>query len=463
MAFYNVNGNEITSAYDVEGNLLNAVYDVEGNLISGTADPYIHGTVYPFSSMSKSDPDNVTSTSTKVKNATSSIAYTPTVEGNAVTPVEDYEQVTFTCSIPVSGQNFGIWMYVAPNSVPCYGGRTEHHNGIGRYRIKINNTWYNLEDVKAGWSFQLFNNASSFTTITSIIFCAINNLDHTANSTVVLDSVEVGYSLKKAHVMFNLDCVPPNFYDVGYPLFEQYGLKCTLDYHLSETSASVGADSGYYNSSIHSELTNKGYEFAVYSGWKEVENYGEAVPYYDDETKQTLFDTHAERMWYVNADSGIDAPTCVHGTGFFWGWVYEDACTDYNFMMIRQGNVNSNAGNGAMYAYFDPDTRAMIPYFIQGGFTSDSYLVDRIKGRIDYAISTKQALQIGMHAIKGSSYTPTQDDMYMGVEAVGAILAYVKQKVDAGLLVCCTTSEFVHKLAPDLYNAWNSTKSHSIT
>lgn len=458
MAYYDIDGDALNSAYDVNGDLLDAVYDVDGNLISGDPDPYIHGTSYAFSEMTMTDPNNVVTPSTKVKNALSGLAYTPTASGDATTPVEDYEQVTFACNIPTNGQNFGIWLYISPESAGCAYGRTVTHNGISRYQFKINNgSWYHIESKKAGWYYQLVRNSSDIT-ITSIIFCALNNNNYTTASTIILDSVEVGFSMRKAHVMFNLDCVPPNFYDVGYPLFEQYGLKCTLNYHLSETSASVGATSEYYNASMHSELASKGFEFGVYSGWKEVENFGEVVPNYDDETKRSVFEAHAERMWYVNADSGIDAPTCVHGTGLFWGYIYEETCLDYNFMMIRQASGNE------LYSYFDPNTRTMIPRFIQGAYTADDAVVTNTINLINTAIKTKQALQIGFHAIKPSDYEPpTGGDMYMGVAAVDAILSYVKQKVDAGQLICCTTSEFVHEVAPDLYDAWNATKSHSTT
>ena len=456
MAYYDIDGNSLNSAYDVDGDLLNAVYDVDGNLISGTPDPYIRGTSYAFSEMSRTDPHGVITPSAKVMNAASSLAYTPTVSGNVTTPVEDYEQVEFACNIPTNGQDFGLWLYIDPESVGCANGRTVTNNGISRYRFKINNTWYHIELKKAGWYYQLVQNSSNLT-ITSITFCAINNNGYTTASTIVLDSVEVGFSMRKAHVMFNLDCVPPNFYDVGYPLFEQYGIKCTLNYHLSETSAAVGATSEYYDASMHSELANHGFEFGIYSGWKSVEHYGDVVPNYDDETKRSVFEDHAERMWHVNADSGIDAPTCVHGTGLFWGYIYEETCLDYNFLMIRQGS------GGELYSYFDPDTRTMIPYFIQGAFAADDAIVTAVKNKIDTAIRNKQALQIGMHAVKPSDYEPVSGDMYMGVAAVDAILSYVKQKVDAGQLICCTTSEFVHEVAPDLYNAWNTTKGRSTT
>lgn len=463
MAYYDINGNALNSSYDVNGDSLGAVYDVDGNLISGASDPYIHGTSYAFSEMTMSDPSNVITASTKVKNASTSHAYTSSLSGNALTPTEEYDLVTYTCNIPTAGNNFGIWMYIAPESVPCYAGRTFLHNGIGRMRIKINNTWYNLEEIRAGWSYQFFENNSSFTNITSIVFGALNNIDYTTESTVILDSVEVGFSMKKAHIMFNLDCVPTNFWDVGYPLFEQYGLKCTLHYPISSTTATVGADSDYLDIPKHNELKNKGYGFAVYSGWQTVEQYGEAVPSYDNPTKRQLFEAHAERMWNVNRDSNIDSPSCIHGTGFFWGPEYERANLVYNFLMIRHGNA-STAGKQSIFAFFDEGTRTMIPTFMQGAYTADATLVTNVKNKIDYTIKTKQNLQLGCHAIKPSDYEPPSGgDMYIGVAAMDAILAYVKQKVDAGDLICCTTEQFVSEVAPDLYDAWNATKSHSVT
>ena len=449
---YDVNGTAISNIYDYQGNLLSAAYDIDGNIASGDVSPYVYGTSYAFSAMTYTDTSSVTETSTShKKNSTTTIKYTPTVSGDATTAVGSYEWVNFTCNISTNGQPLGVWVYTAPECVPTYGGKTSIHDGLIRLRIKLNTTTYTWVDVHAGMECYLIQSPPS--TVTAIGIACINNKNCTNLSELYLDSVEVGFHPRRAHVMFNLDCVPSNFIDVGYPLFQQYGLKCTLQYLISSTSSTPGADSDYLDVQLHNQLMSEGYDYCTYSGWKKYE-YSEVTPYYDDPTKQATFEAHAERLWKVNNNSGIYAPSTINGTGFLWGYVYNNACRDYDFLMIRRGNAASIDNNQSLLTYYDPDVRTMIPYFIQNQWTASSTNVTRIKSRIDHIVASKQAIQIGFHEIKDSSYTPGSNDIYIGAAAVEEILSYVKFHVDAGNLVCCTTADYVKEMAPEAYAEW---------
>ena len=458
MAYYNKNGVELLSAYSVTGSELAAVYDIDGNIISGTQSPYIFGTAYPLSEMSYTDSKNVTSTSAlHARNATTTIKYAPTVKGNVATTDSEREWVEFSCNISTNGSHAGLWIYADPSSCIVYGGKSTKNDGLIRIKIKLNTTSYSFASVKAGMNY--YRLSSPPATITSISVSAINYASATnLTSYLYLDSLEVGFSANRAHVMFNLDCVPSNFMDVGYPLFEEYGLKCTLHYPISDTSSTAGADSTYLDTTIHNQLVAAGYDYAVYSGWKSYENGGD-VPFYDDESKQAVFEAHAERMWKVNNDSGIYAPSCIHGTSFLWGYVYNAADRDYDFLMIRRGNASNSAD--CLHANYDPEFRTMTPYFIQNAWDASSTKVTDLKAVITSAVSTKQALQIGFHQIKDSSYTPSGNDIYIGVDAVEEILSYVKSFVDAGTLVCCTTAKYVQEMSPDTYATWYAQRNPS--
>ena len=452
LMIYDVNGTTISDSYDYQGNLLQVAYDIEGNIVTGDVSPYVYGTSYAFSDMSYTDASSVTETSSLHKrNATTTIKYTPTVSGDATTAVSSYEWVNFTCNISTNGQPLVVWIYIAPECLPTYGGKTSIHDGLIRLRIKLNSTTYTWIDAHAGMESYLIQSPPS--TVTAIGIACINNKNCTNLSSMYIDSVEVGFHPRRAHVMFNLDCVPSNFINVGYPLFQRYGLKCTLQYPISSTNSTPGADSDYLNTQLHNQLMSAGYDYCTYSGWQRYE-YSEVAPFYDDPTKRATFEAHAERMWKVNNDSNIYAPSSINGTGFLWGYVYNNACRDYDFLMIRRGNAASMDNNQSLLTYYDPDVRTMIPYFIQNVWTASATNVTRIKNRIAHIAQSKQAIQIGFHEIKDSSYTPSSNDIYVGVDAIEEILSYVKDYVDAGQVVCCTTSEYVREMEPAAYAAW---------
>lgn len=460
MAVYDKNGNVITNVYSKNGNLLSSVYDKDGNNISGEVSPYIYGTPYAFADMQYTDENSISEESVlHTRNGNATIKYNPTISGDVTTTDTEREWITFSCNISTNGLSGGLWIYAPITSVPCYGGKTSKHEGLQRLKVKLNgSTSYTWVDVRAGMAF--YKISSPPATITSISISALYVSGATLKeSPIYLDSFEVGFSARRAHVMFNLDCSPANFYDVGYPLFEEFGLKCTLQYHISNTDSTAGADSTYLDLPIHAELMAKGYDYATYSGWKSYE-YSEAVPFYDREDKRTLFESHAERMWKVNNDSGIYAPSCVHGTGFLWGSVYNEACRDYPFLMIRRGNNKNNEGQ---MTYYDPEYRVMEPYFLENAWTANG--VTTLKSRIDYAVSSKQALQIGFHQIMPADYDNTQSgaNIYVGVEAIRELLSYVKTKVNAGDIVCCTTAEYVAEMEPTVYADWLAYRQHQVT
>lgn len=458
MAVYNVSGDPLSVLYDVNGNVLSSAYDIDGNVITGTPSPYILGTAYPVDEMTLTDSHGVTSASAlHTRHGSSSVAYTPTVKGNAITPTSDYEWVEFSCNINTNGENAGIWVYTPPESCPAFAGKSSIHDGLSYLRIRLNNSSYSWQDIHAGWDYYYIGSPPNV--ITSISVAAINLSNATNPSSMYIDSLEVGFHARNAHIMFNLDCVPSNFIDVGYPLFQQYGLKCTLHYPISNTNPTAGADSSYLNIPLHEQLMAQGYEWAVYSGWKSYE-YTESVPFYDDETEKALFEAHAERMWKVNNDSDIYAPSCIHSTGFLWGYVYNDACRDYDFLMIRHGNCGDAQGYG-LSSYFDPDVRTMMPYFIENVWTGSATKISNIKSRIAAAVSGKRAIQIGFHQIKDSSYTPSSNDIYIGEAAVEELLSYVKGLVNSGDIVCCTTAEYAQEMIPDAYEQWLTQRQHT--
>lgn len=459
MAVYNKSGNAISNVYGKGGNLLSAVYDKSGNLISGAVSPYIYGDTYPLSEMTYTDEDSVTSTSAlHVRNASTSICYAPTVKGNVSTTDSEREWVVFTCNISTNGTHAGIWIYTPPESCIVYGGKSSKNNGLIRLKVKLNSTSYTFANIKAGMYYYRLGNPPA--TITSISVSAINYATATSlTCAMYLDSIEVGFSARRAHVMFNLDCVPSNFMSVGYPLFEEFGLKCTLQYHISNTDSTAGADSTYLDTTIHNQLVAAGYDYATYSGWKSYE--GDSTPFYDDDTKTALFEAHAERMWTVNNDSGIYAPSCIHGTGFLWGYAYNNACRDYPFLMIRRGNTSTT---DCLEANYDPEFRTMIPYFLEDVWTAEASKIGDLKTLIDNAITTKRALQIGCHQIMSADYDTSQSGsgIYVNETAMREVLSYVKTKVNSGDIVCCTTAEYVAEMEPTVYADWLAYRQHQV-
>ena len=458
MAVYNKNGTELLSVYDKEGNSLTHAYDASGNVVFGSYEPYVYGTSYAFSDMTMTDESDITETSAlHTRNADSTIKCNPQATGNVTTTDAEREWVVFECNIPTNGQMVGLWIYTPVDSLPCYGGKTKYSEGLIRLKIKLNTSAGTWVDIRPGMSYYMFTSPPE--TITSISVSALNITGATRlESCIYLDSVEVGFHAKRAHVMFNLDCSPANFMSVGYPLFEEFGLKCTLQYHISDTVSTPGAVSPQYDSTSHDLLMSNGYDYATYSGWKNYEMDG--TPLYDNDERRALFEAHAERMWTVNNDVGIYAPSCVHGTGFLWGYEYNNACRDYPFLMIRRGCDRNT--NGVCQAYYDPEYRVMEPYFGEGWWTASS--VSTVKSRIDYAIRTKQALQIGFHQIMPADYDTTQSGagIYVNATAIRELLSYVKTKVDAGEIVCCTTAEYVAEMEPTVYADWLAYRQHQV-
>lgn len=461
MAVYDKNGNALLNVYDKNGMLLPAVYDKNGNVISGAPSPYISGVPYSFDAMQYTDEDNVSEeTVLHTRNGSKTIKYTPTIGGNVATTDAEREWVTFACNISTNNKPVGLWIYTPVDALPCYGGKSKYKEGLQRLKVKLNGTTtYECTNIRPGMSY--YKIMSPPATITSISVSAVHMIDSTIRTaSLYLDSLEVGFSARRAHVMFNLDCVPSNFIAVGYPLFEEFGLKCTLQYHISDTDSSMGADSSYLNTAIHSELVAKGYDYATYSGWKNYETASiGAVPFYDDDARQAAFEDHAERMWKVNNNSGIYAPSCIHGTGFLWGHVYNTACRDYPFLMIRRGN---NQGTEGQQTFYDSENRVMEPYFLENAWSASD--VSTLKSRIDYAISSKQALQIGFHQIMPADYDNTQSGsgIYVGVNAIRELLSYVKAKVTAGDIICCTTAEYVAEMEPTVYADWLAYRQHQV-
>ena len=454
MAVYDKNGNALNSVYDKSGDLLQTVYDKDGNIISGAVSPYVYGTSYAFADMEYTDESSVSEISAlHTRNGSKTIKYNPQVCGNATTTDAEREWLVFTCNIATNGNMAGLWIYTPVDSLPCYGGKTKHHEGLTRLKIKLNNTSATWLDLRPGFSFYMFSSPPEI--ITSISVSAIHGINATLlESSMYLDSIEVGFHARRAHVMFNLDCVPSNFMAVGYPLFEEFGLKCTLQYHISNDDSTMGADSTYLDAALHERLVEEGYEYATYSGWKsyETRQSGDVTPMYDNETYQSLFEAHAERMWKVNNDSGIFAPSCIHGTGYLWGPVYNNACRNYPFLMIRRG-CNRTSTSVCM-AYYDPEYRVMEPYFLEGCWTASS--VSTIKSRIEYAIRTKQAIQVGCHQIMPADYDTSQSGsgIYVNETAIRELLSYVKGKVNAGEIICCTAAEYVAEMEPTVYADW---------
>lgn len=427
--YYDFNGNEILKPYDFNGNIISSSH-------------YIEGASYAFSDMQYTGSTSILSNSSEhLKRATSGFKLKPTLHANANTSTNDYEWINFSCNIAKkANENIGVWFWISANSKGVYGGKTSNPKSLSYVRIKINSKIYTWQvgDLQVGWNYLLCEDSQ--TAITTIsVSCAQNYTSTNTNGELYIDSIEVGFRSRIAHIMFNLDCVPSNFWNVGYPLFEKYNLKCTLQYPISSTNANVGADSDYLDIAKHNELKAKGYDFAVYSGWQRIENYGDSTPFYDDESKRSMFEAHAERLWNVNRNSNIEHPSGIHSTGFLFGDVYHDACKQYGFKMIRAGNST----NG-LFAYYDTEERTMVPYFIQNVFDSNSSVINNVKNAIDKAIRTGQNLQIGFHQIMSADYDTTQSgaNIYVGVNGIEPILAYVKEKVNANQIVCCTISKF---------------------
>lgn len=458
--------------YDIYGNQIDA-YDIYGNPLSSSG--YKRGSKYLFKSMSITDENEITERSTThVFNGDESIAVTSDLSASAsypsVTDLSLYQKISFGCNIRTNNKHVGIWAWVNSRANGAYGGNRKHNDAI-RAVFVINGVkkyMGGIEPWVSGW--QYYNLGYVGDVINKVDVYIMNpSVNSTEFNTLYLDSVEVGFGCNTPHVLINMDVSPTAFIEsAGYELFKQYGFTATFDHHINDVSADVGKVSpniranGNVAIDAHWKLVEEGYDFGTYSGFYiDIENGGVGVPQYDDESKRALFDAHAERMWKVNNDVNIFAPSTIHSTGFKDGEEYNEANASYPFLIQRNGNYNSHA----LFSYLDVDSyREVRPDFIFNAFDTSSAMCVNLLKEIDDAVKLGQNLMIGIHQIEQHGATSLTSNQNIGYEVAKAICDKLKSYSDKGKLKVCTTAEFVKDVAEDsdLYQRWKSERDKSV-
>lgn len=446
MSIYDIHGDS-ANGYSVDGELLDAVYNMQGEEISDTdAIEEKTGIAYPFTAMTMTDSSGIaTMSSEHLRNASSSIKLTNSAQSTAQT-------VSFTTNINTGGERTGIWLYTTRRDIGVYGSTASNSYYI-KAKVTVNNVQKTLA-LRAGMNYYVWLNSEVGNTITSISVEITSTSQ--AGGSVYLDSVEVGYYMtKKPIVMFNFDMSPNNFVnDSGFNLFQQYGMKATVQYVLTE-DATVGSGAVAFNSTNHQTVVGAGHDYGTYSGWQYWDLNKNPIPNYDDDSHRADFDHHADLMFHINNDNDVYAPSIVHSTGFKCGETYDRALIDGGFPLIR---VEYNQTNDACFASVDWDYGEIIPFFWWGEQDSGSELGLKARIAITYAVRNRMCLQIGSHTIQDE----LTNSMNIGTEAMRELLAFCKTKVDNGELIVCTTAEFLRRTMPrEKYVAWLTERQKS--
>lgn len=112
----------------------------------------------------------------------------------------------------------------------------------------------------------------------------------------------------------------------------------------------------------------------------------------------------------------------------------------------------------AFFSNFDDEYRHVTPFYLAGA-VADSEQETKTKALIDRAIKLGQNLLIASHAV--TTEEEATGTMYTGETFMGNILAYVKEKVDAGEMVATTWAGYVKHERPDIYAEWVEKKSRA--
>lgn len=431
--------------YDFGGNPLSAVYDYGGNVI--TSAPVFTA----FSDMTKTDASGISRASAdRTRNAVNAVALSNT-------SLNTNQTVVFNCNVPTHGERIGFWIYCDRLCVGNFGGSSEISYYIDM-TIKANNTsklytcGTNGATLRSGMNYYWFRSSEIGDTLTRVEVTIKSN--KRLGGSIYLDSVEVGYRMNdKPIIMFNVDASPETLMNgEGYGLFRKYNLPFTCQYLLKDMVS--GSAPNQWDLTKHNRLIADGNDFAIYSGWLSAE--GEVKPSYDN--NYNGWKAHADLMWALGNSVGLHGGSIVHSTGFGSGEAYEKAMCDVGFPIIRADNVQTK---DACFASFDDvNYREMKPWFLLNLWTASD--AQAIKDAVFFAIQNNLCLQIGFHSPQSADYTPTTNDIYVGVAMVEELLRYVKSKVDANQCEVITSKDFVMRYCPNIRDAWKAERDKSV-
>ena len=372
----------------------------------------------------------------------------------------EYVAVDFgQLKLPTNGNNFGFWMWCDGKTVGANGTATA--NGKGSIKFTIGN--YSVERsgiyLKAGMHYYVIPLDRIGSEVIADLKIEIKS-GTGAEVSFHLDSIQFGYKVKP-HIIFDFDAPPKAMNETARAIFNQYEIPMSFQTHIRENGAASPSYESQADAMLHFDLVNEGAEYCTYSQYQ-----GD----YHNTPKPTDYDTDYD-AWYAhfvegyktNNVYGIFAPSFLNANFHYWGDAYCRAGRDAGYLGVRGDRVQLNSSNveaaeKALFSNYDDEYRHVTPMFLYAA-VADSAQETLVKDLIDRAIELGQNLLIASHAV--TTEEEAESSMYTGETFMSNILAYVKEKVDAGEIVATTWAGYVKDVEPGLYAEWVEKKSRA--
>lgn len=372
----------------------------------------------------------------------------------------EYVAVDFgDIKLPTGGKNFGFWMWCDGKTVGAKGTATDDRRGsirftIGNYSVERSGIYLN-----AGMHYYVIPLDRIGSQVIGDLKIEIKS-GTGAEVAFYLDSIQFGYRVTP-HIIFSFDAPPKGMDATARSIFTEYGIPMPFQTIIRENGAASPSYDSQQDALLHFELMAEGAEYAIYSQYHgDYHTTGQPTDY---DTDYDAWYKHFVEAYKTNNVYGIFGPTFLNANFHLWGDAYCRAGRDAGFLGVRGDRVQLHtegaaAAEKALFSNFDDEYRHVTPMFLYQA-VADSTQEALVKTLIDRAIELGQNILIASHAITTEEEAATT--MYTGEVFMANILAYVREKIDAGEMVATTWAGYVKDVRPDLYAAWLDRKSRA--
>lgn len=239
-------------------------------------------------------------------------------------------------------------------------------------------------------------------------------------------------------IVLSFDAIEPNvFFSSRKTICDDYGFKATVTLAPSVFTNDFAAWRNSEDEALYKTLVKEGFDFAYYPAITALDSNGEEV-----KTEAEWIDI----LGHANArleQLGVCNMTALHCSGTKLSPNLYNAMRKTNYRIARAAQGQYLAPASA-YCIFD---EGQTWYVTSSSSVTSSTTSNTFTTLVDRAISTKTCVVILMHQVLDTTEPIDSYNCYESVVRQG--FAYLKEKVDAGLIDVVTFRELYHILSKD--------------